>query len=317
MGKWLSGENAPIIREVLHERARPGEDAEYLGRRRPLSVAHQVNVSRALNSFSLDIVGPVVEDVHGGVVVYAGGDDALAMLPVESVLPCLRDLRRLYGGLPLHDGSRAARAGFGSKRGHVSRGANLWRVMGERATCSIGVAIAHQKWPLRHTLQTAREMERYAKSRLHRNAVAVALLKRSGGHEHFGVRWGDEHSVHDPDPLAVLEDVSALISSAGSREARVSASTISRRFAYALGDEAPALWPIKDALRDRAYWLLDRHWRKAVVQFRPAEARGVAEALHALADQLEAQAGAEACGLFVAGLRLAEFIAREGGGGAE
>jgi CRISPR-associated protein Cmr2 len=314
MGKWLSGEKAPTIREVLHKGARPAEDAEYLGHRRPLSVAHQVNVSRALNSFSLDIVSHVVEDVHGGVVVYAGGDDALAMLPVESVLPCVRDLRRLYAGLPLQASSRAAREGFRSNQGHVGRGSDLWRVMGERATCSIGVAIAHQKWPLNHTLRTAHEMERYAKDRLNRNAVAIALLKRSGGHEHFAVRWGKADGVHEPDPLSVLEDIAALISDAGSREAGAPASTISRRFVVALGDETPALWPIKDALRDRAYWLIDRHWRKAVAAFRPAEAKGIAQALQALAEQLDDQVGDEARTLFVAGLRLAEFIAREGGG---
>jgi CRISPR-associated protein Cmr2 len=316
MGHWLSGEKAPYIRDVLHEGAMPREHAPYLDRRRPLSSAHQVAVSRALNQFALEVVEPVVEDVHGGVVVYAGGDDALAMLPLQAVLPCVRDLRRLYAGLPLHRGSRAAKRGFESGGGHVRRGGKLWRVMGETATCSIGVAIAHQKWPLRRAIEVARQMEKdLAKRGLERNAVAIALLKRSGGHEHFGARWGAKDGVREPDPVAVLEAVATLIA-----EGRVS-----RRFAYALREEARVLWPMKDALRDRAYWLLDRHWRKGSVPFGAAAAKDLAEDLRGLAEFLDGTPlrsgvraeGREPLDRFVAGLGLAEFIAREGGAGEE
>lgn len=316
MGQWLSGAKGPQIRQVLHESALPGEDGPYLDERRPVSSAHQAAVSRALNQFSLEIVEPVVEEVHGGVVVYAGGDDVLAMLPLQEVLPCLRDLRRLYAGLPLHAESAAGRAGFESSRGHVRRGGRLWRVMGETATCSFGVAIAHQKWPLRRALEAAREMEReVAKRGLGRNAVSIGLLKRSGAHEHFGARWGPGEDVGEPDPIGVIEHVAAYIAE----------GKVSRRFAYSLREEASVLWPLKEALRDRAYWLLERHWQKKHGPFDPAGARTLAEELRALAEFLDrTTAGPEGDGeqsgpvhRFVAGLGLAEFIAREGRAGEE
>ncbi|MBI2528926.1 MAG: type III-B CRISPR-associated protein Cas10/Cmr2 [Candidatus Rokubacteria bacterium] len=313
MGQWLAGERAPEIREVLHPGARPLEAAVLLSRRRPLSMAHQIAVSRALNQFSLDIVGPVIEQVHGGVVVYAGGDDALAMLPLDSVLPCLRDLRRLYSGLPLAGDSLARGDGWESERGHVRRGDRLWRVMGERATSSTGVAIAHEKWPLRHALQTAREMERLAKDGLGRNAVAIAVLRRSGGHERFAARWGEEDMVRDPDPLAVLEEVATVIGR----------GLVSRRFAYALREEARVLWSLGEALAERAFWLLQRHRRRDADGLEDGRMKKAALGLQDLATWLTAtpqrapfeEAGPPGLDRFVAGVGLAEFIARGGEAG--
>lgn len=312
MGKWLAGVYAPKLGEVIHELARPRDNQGLLDTPRPVSVAHKVAVSHALNQFSLDIVGPVIEDVHGGVVVYAGGDDALAMLPLDAVFPCVRDLRRLYAGLPLAEGSAVGGDDFGyeSDQGYVRKGRDLWRVMGQRATVSAGVAIAHQKWPLRRTLATAREMERRAKRDLGRNAVAVAVLKRSGGHEHFGVCWGEGTTIRKPDPFAVLEEVAELIQS----------DRVSRRFAYALREEAEGLWQLKHALAERAYWLIKRHWRKGVT-FEAERAQRVAGELQALAEWLDATSADQgaatvwpAAQRFRAGLGLAEFIARNGGG---
>lgn len=324
MGRWLSGELAPMIGEVLHEGARPTDGATYLGMRRPLSGAHQVAVSRALSEFSLGIVRPVVEGVHAGVVVYCGGDDLLALLPLHRLFACLRDLRRLYSGLPLPADSSAGRHGFESGRGFVRRGKDLWRVMGERATCSMGVAVAHQKWPLRHALETSRRMENpQAKIALGRNAVAIGLLKRSGGHEEFGARWGRDNGVCDPDPLAVLQELVSLIAE----------EKVSRRFAYALQAEVPVLWHLPGALEERAYWFLDRHWMERKVvdghpkkTFEREHGLQVAGSLAALARELETLSSnpggddSECCPKpaerFMAGLGLAEFIARDIRGGA-
>lgn len=311
MRKWLSGALAPLIGEVLHEHARPREDPPYLRERRPLSSAHQVAVSRALNQFSLEVVGPLVEDVHGGVVVYAGGDDLLAMLPLHTLLPCLRDLRRLYSGLELPEESAARAEGFEASRGHVWRRGVLWRVMGDKASCSIGVAIAHQKWPLRHALETAREMEQQAKRALKRNAVVVALLKRSGGHEWFGARWGPEHQVDRPDPIEVLEGVASVIQS----------GMVSRRFVYALREEVLTLWPLKEALAERVHWLIRHHARSRPKLSDAEKARvdRVARDLCGFAQGLDRAGAAGEHGefpmeRFVAGLGIAEFIARGGGG---
>jgi CRISPR-associated protein Cmr2 len=326
MGKWLSGELSPFVAQTLHDGALPRTAEAYrlLGTvKRPLTAAHQGALSRALNEFSLEIVEEVVELAHGGVVVYAGGDDAVAMLPLQSVVPCLRDLRRLYSGLPLHEGSRAGGGEFGfrSGSGWIEGRGGLWRTMGERATCSMGVAIAHAKWPLRHTLETARQMERLAKRGLDRNAVAIATMKRSGGHEQFAARWGHAETLGivaesggapGLDPLAPIEDVATLIET----------GRVSRRFAYGLREEARVIWDLPDAIRERARWLLERHWRKGKDNpFDPGLGDRVARDLQTLAaflghDRLQGPhvpAEDEPASRFIAALGIADFIARVGG----
>jgi hypothetical protein len=174
----------------------------------------------------------------------------------------------------------------------------------------MGIAIAHQKWPLRHALTTAREMERHAKALLGRNAVAIALLKRSGAHEWFGVRWGSGAEVAERDPLRVLQDVARAI-----QEGRVS-----RRFAYALREEARVLWPLKDALGERATWLIRHHALRGqaaagTLDRLGADLRWVAETLQqhgGLDDGHGAVAGSTPLERFVAALGIAEFIGRGG-----
>jgi CRISPR-associated protein Cmr2 len=325
MGQWLSGERAPRICEILHTSALPADTAPWLDRPRPLSSAHQVAVSRALNQFALEVVPRIVEDVHGGVVVYAGGDDVLAMVPLHAVLGCLEDLRRLYSGWPLDPHSAAGREGWESDNGHVRWRGRLFQVMGQRATSSAGVAIAHAKWPLRHALDTAREMERVAKRVRDRNAVAIALLKRSGGHERFAARWGEGDGVGPFHPLRALDAVRWLIAEDG----------VSRRFAYALREEAPALWGLKDALEERTFWLVQHHRRREAAGRDGADAAAVeaaddakhrpaaaARGLRELAEALDRWTGdarrggsadrSDPIDEFRAAVGLAEFLAREG-----
>jgi CRISPR-associated protein Cmr2 len=43
-------------------------------------------------------VPEVIEREHAGRLIYAGGDDVLAMLPVADLIPAMQRLRRVYSG---------------------------------------------------------------------------------------------------------------------------------------------------------------------------------------------------------------------------
>jgi CRISPR-associated protein Cmr2 len=178
MGKWLSGEHdgVPTIAQVLHPRvceALREEWQDILEDRRPLAPSLHTAVSAALRAFSQEIVRPVVE-AHCGMLVYAGGDDVIAFFPIRHVLEAVWDLRRLYSGVA------CGREEFKSRRGFVQHKGKLWMMMGETATASAGIAIAHHLQPLSQALNAAREAEHVAKQVFDRNAFAVNLLKRSG-----------------------------------------------------------------------------------------------------------------------------------------
>lgn len=53
-------------------------------------------ISQSLARFTEQV--PAVVACHNGFLVYAGGDDVLALLPLEDALPCAAELRRVYMG---------------------------------------------------------------------------------------------------------------------------------------------------------------------------------------------------------------------------
>ncbi len=342
MGAWISGSDPelalpfgdtwhPAVVRALRERAK-GEDrlGRYLATPRPPSPARHGAISSALNGFSLHVARWVVEELFAGKLIYAGGDDVLAMLPVDDVLPCLLVLRAAYSGV-VPGGDREAIWELYAevkhrltwiRRGHVllgGTGGRLLRMMGARATGSAGVVIAHHQAPLAAVLRELRAAERRAKNEGGRNAFSVSLMKRAGGTTHFtagfgfgGPEW--QPAEERPTALGVLFALRDTLAVEG----------VSRRAAYTILDWLPDLpeGP-EDGLDEASHgemlarslaWQLGRQGVSPKNGFAPDEAER-------LARDLVAVAGAEAVrregGLsrtaFLAGLiTVAEFLAREG-----
>ena len=207
IGRILSGENENSTisyRDSFHPKVRRGFDEhaesnpsikKYGDQRRAVSPNRHLAVSAALNDFALRVVPEVVEREHKGRVIYAGGDDVLAMLPVADLLPAMRRLREAYSGDAPKDGRtdwsrvRSSRKlvckdGFACLRGR------LMRMMGG-ATASCGAVVAHHQAPLGVVLRELREAERRAKQEGGRNAFSLAVLKRSGGALRITAKWGE------------------------------------------------------------------------------------------------------------------------------
>lgn len=207
MGAWLSGEmeRGPSYRESFHPAIRAGFDRHAPGKplleaygrqRRALSPNRHLAISGALNDFALTLVRHVVEVEHLGRVIYAGGDDVLAMLPVTDLLPAMQRLRLAYSG---HDPEHASgeQRGLILQDGFALLNGRLMRLMGEQATASCGAVIAHHQAPLGSVLRELHAAEQRAKTDGGRNAFSITLLKRSGGQRRFTAKWGE--------PLQTLE----------------------------------------------------------------------------------------------------------------
>ena len=129
---------------------------------------HQA-LSRALAEFATE-AGMLVTR-HQGALVYSGGDDVLAFLPLDTVLGCADALRQAF-----HE--------------------RLLEVTGA-PHLSVGVAIVHYSEPLNEALVWARNAEKAAKQArkggAQKNALAVALHTRSGGGEDVTVvhQWNE------------------------------------------------------------------------------------------------------------------------------
>ena len=182
--------------------------------KRPLSPGYHAALSEALANFSLYCAGSIVR-AFGGQLIYAGGDDLLAMVPAQNALDCAQALQLSFRGV--HPDSPAAHAsnrvktvlkdifdfsqhvdGFltlrRTERGDVGRAEHLkpnWplMVMGPLATTSVGIAIGHVRSPMQDTIQAARDAEQAAKSVPGKGAFSLSILTRSGEAVSFAAKW--------------------------------------------------------------------------------------------------------------------------------
>lgn len=201
MGKMLSGDPAYAIsyRDSFHPQVHKGFDAHaarnpaikaYGAQKRALSPNRHLAISGALNDFSLTVVRHVIEEEHLGRVIYAGGDDVLAMLPVADLLPAMQRLRFAYSGVdPTHEGGRDPH-GLTLKNGYaILHNRKLMRMMGECATASCGAVIAHHQAPLAAVRRELEIAEKRAKGEGGRDAFSITVIKRSGGALHLTAKW--------------------------------------------------------------------------------------------------------------------------------
>jgi CRISPR-associated protein Cmr2 len=166
---------------------------------RALSPNRHLAISGALNDFSLSVVRHVVEEEHLGRVIYAGGDDVLAMLPVADLLSAMQRLRLAYSGDdPTHEGGRDPR-GLTLQKGFAMLKGKLMRMMGTQATASCGAVIAHHQAPLGAVMRELRAAEQRAKTEGGRDAFSITVIKRSGGALTLTEKWGN--------PLALLNSL--------------------------------------------------------------------------------------------------------------
>ena len=250
MGEWVSGKHhsLPRIGELMHPDIaykELGGSYDAVGSlRRPQSPALQGALSAALLGFAVDVSRFAIERAEGcrGVVVYSGGDDVLAFLPIAGVLQTAQLLRQLFSEPVLIDRDGKVYFGDDATR-RWGRAGRIHLGMGERASASAGIAIAHHLQPLSQVLEQAAEAEHDAKEKLGRDAFSVRVLKRSGERMDAGAKW--EYGPR------VVEIIRAF-----------SSDELSPRFVHHLEEEKPTLSKLgPEAIASEVGRLLKRHLR--------------------------------------------------------
>ncbi|MDP2605293.1 MAG: type III-B CRISPR-associated protein Cas10/Cmr2 [Deltaproteobacteria bacterium] len=228
LGAWLSGDENPLkFCETFHKKVLDGmrryDDIrlrDYLELKRPTSPARHMAISAALNGFSLDLVRHVVEDLCLGKLLYSGGDDVMAMVCVRDLPKAMWLLRLVYsGGMAGEAGGALFDHDLAIRRGFVMWRNRLYRVMGERATASLGAVIAHHTAPLGAVLRNLREAELDAKNKGGRNAFSLRVLKRSGGRQDLTLPWSLGPEEKDVSTMHTLEALRKAIEGDVSRRA--------------------------------------------------------------------------------------------------
>jgi len=191
MGKWVSGKKMLKVKDLLHPKSvealysfwdkEKKEDLEkILNSFHPMSPSFHNGFSRRLSNFALNDVKKIVESKYYGKLIYAGGDDILAFLPVEDAFPCSMELQKIF------------------KEKYL-----------ERASMSAGIVFVHHKYPLQLALNETREAEKLAKSKFGRNACCLKLLKNSGEARVIGFKWDEKNIASN---ITLSEFFSKIIS---------------------------------------------------------------------------------------------------------
>ncbi|MFQ3568276.1 MAG: type III-B CRISPR-associated protein Cas10/Cmr2 [Aggregatilineales bacterium] len=139
--------------------------------------AHQT-FSRALREFAVREVPGIVTSYQRAQLVYAGGDDVVALLPLRPALNCADRIRQRYGEV------------MRDKAG----------VLG--ATMSAGIAVVPSNYPLDLAIEIAREAERQAKSQYSRDAVVITEAHGTGHRRSAGAKW----QINEGQSIASLVD---------------------------------------------------------------------------------------------------------------
>lgn len=216
----------PYIAMLLADGDRVGETLSKMKQRKD----HQ-GFSAELAKFAAEAKRIVEGEECRGILIYAGGDDVLAMVPVHRAVRCAQLLRDAF-----------------------------WQTMeealqpvtaSERPTLSVGIAIAHFMEPLEFVLDYARTAEMHAKEgdegagpTEKRNALAVHVHSRGGAPIKCRAQWHEQRGASEDSAGLPLDQrlqqwVKLLLSGSLPHRAAYELRALAQPFEH---------WPTGDAL---------------------------------------------------------------------
>lgn len=246
MGKWISGENCPKFIEQLADGSKPYfNDLKLPGlpdAKRLLSPSYHLQFSEALANFAYYLAEKVIYE-FGGQLIYAGGDDVLAMLPADKALKCARTLRSVFRGEKgsITDEDERKYKFAITNDGFIAVGEKYQIVVpGLNADVSCGIAIAHCQHPLQHIVNEAMKAEKRAKNEYGRSAFAINLIKRGGETIHWGAKWPkyktENGKTEDTCPAIELYEKYCEFRSNFEKTKKAGENSVSGRFPYVVAE---------------------------------------------------------------------------------
>jgi len=213
--KWEDVLHPDLVKEIYEKNINltPGWK-EILKLERTINASIHALISRALAEFAHRIVPWVVEQEYHGRLIYAGGDDVLALVPANEALDIAFCLQKLFSAAWVIDRNPGIKSWdwFG---GNKNKGKNRFKIvneeynefdenknhyifpmLGKSGSISAGIAFGHYKTCLGDFLQRAKEfLEEYAKEKAGRNACAVGYFTRSGIKCCFPFKWKNFNNI--------------------------------------------------------------------------------------------------------------------------
>ncbi|MBP7796720.1 MAG: type III-B CRISPR-associated protein Cas10/Cmr2 [Elusimicrobiales bacterium] len=257
MGEWISQthKKVPKLTDILHPDISNLPEIknhfnDLMDKVPPYGPAMQSSISSILLDFSIYVVRYIVETENLGKLVYSGGDDVLAICPLSETLKIAMRIRKAFSksGVIINH----SKVEFEENNNYKDANKQVYLSMGESATGSAGISIAHYHNALFDSLKNARIAEHYAKETMGRDSFAISLLKRSGEHSIFGAKW---YLIEEGQKICIINIINEI-------KNWLSDGTLSNSFIIQLYDEIDTYWSLperKEIIHRRAEYLAARH----------------------------------------------------------
>lgn len=172
--------------------------------------AERIEISNGIMRFSREVSKVVNE--HDGWLIYAGGEDVFAFLPLDSALNCAAELRRRYR--------------------EIFEKLEIHEAMKKVATISAAINYVSIQTGLQVAVQdTGKLLKDHAKDHFGRDALACRVWKRGGPILTWGLPWKYVLDIHDIATGTLPEEIKWRF-----QDETDNPSQFSSKFFYKLGD---------------------------------------------------------------------------------
>jgi CRISPR-associated protein Cmr2 len=188
MGKYVSGSKLKkykeyLITDAIAEKVKNHQDyPDLLATQKRMGPATHVGLNRALLDFSNRLVPYLTEERYCGKVVYSGGDDVMAVLPLADLPGYLRSLRAAWCADPDPEREFSTEGGYWTPK-QTLQGLQQrpYFTMGDGATMSLGIVIAHKSVPLPTVLESLWTAEKDRAKKLYgKDGLCFRVIYGSG-----------------------------------------------------------------------------------------------------------------------------------------
>ena len=235
MGDLINGETTEATwNDVINIRKKESTvfaSKDFAEKKRTINPALHSMISDSLNNFARYGVQPLV-NASGGRLIYAGGDDVCAILPLSTAFETADKIRQVYqlsyaqitekGSLALLPSEQIGQDSIITPNKdmtkivmHLGHSDNQNKT---KISLSGAIIIAHHKQPLKEIIQDAhRVLDGVAKEKSGRNSLAIRLKKRSGGDRDLWFKW-EEKNIFSSDGKTCRESFEKIIEAAQKKE---------------------------------------------------------------------------------------------------
>lgn len=172
--------------------------------------AERIEISNGIMAFSYEV--PKIINKHDGWLIYAGGEDVFAFLPLDSALSCAAELRQRYR--------------------EIFEKLKILEAKKKAATISAAINYVSIQTGLQVAVQdTGQLLKDYAKDYLGRDALACRVWKRGGPILTWGLPWKYALDIQDIPTGTLPEEIKWRF-----QDETNNRSQFSSKFFYKLGD---------------------------------------------------------------------------------